>query len=547
MTEESLDWDRLPDEPAKFFGLPPRFDRRALKQRYHFWLQRFKPEKFPEEFRKIRAAYESLDEWLKRFGEDPGSRPQPVVPAPAEIPLPPAEPTSLRPTEESTGSRLPAHSDSTVSEPTVPRPLPRPARPRLVSLHQRIQEVPPAELLAQLQEQAWSGADELVRIFLEDVNAGGDEARFLEQLLGAQQRFPRDPRLLDVLREFLDSPEAAAACDRLLPVLFRHASPLQIFLQSPPLWKALAALGDTEAISRLIPQCLAVTVGAARQQRADFERFLMRTFLFQADAGWIASQLAQCGTIEVDVEYTPAEETEIRVLEFLLRYRQQRPTFRNGDPLRERCDEVLRAWCLGADDFEERWLTCCSDIAADWAGCERAFGPRSGLSQTNSADTEAVRNFVAVWSLLSLLQSQKAGTEPDDWLDDQHQAKCLQLVRRLCENLHYRRWQEQNRNLQRFLWWNETWLGQRGFLRWKTPAQLQAWDQRQLQSLVQLYFRDLRPRLTAFLEQFPVSRGLLRQHFEHVGGTEFDRLRLIAVLNSDLALEIFLLCRRIEA
>ncbi len=62
------DWNLLPHDPVQFFGLEPGFDRRALKRRYNELIRQFKPERFPQEFQRIRAAYEQLDEAV-RYGQ----------------------------------------------------------------------------------------------------------------------------------------------------------------------------------------------------------------------------------------------------------------------------------------------------------------------------------------------------------------------------------------------------------------------------------------------------------------------------------------------
>ncbi|TWT98112.1 hypothetical protein Pla108_22690 [Botrimarina colliarenosi] len=61
------DWGCLPRDPAGFFALPAGFDRKDLKRSYNRLLRRFKPEKHPEEFQRIRAAYEDLEREL-RYG-----------------------------------------------------------------------------------------------------------------------------------------------------------------------------------------------------------------------------------------------------------------------------------------------------------------------------------------------------------------------------------------------------------------------------------------------------------------------------------------------
>ena len=66
MTEPSEPlWELLPHAPERFFGLSGDFDLRDLKRSYNRMIRQFKPEKFPEEFQRIRGAYESLSDALR--------------------------------------------------------------------------------------------------------------------------------------------------------------------------------------------------------------------------------------------------------------------------------------------------------------------------------------------------------------------------------------------------------------------------------------------------------------------------------------------------
>ena len=65
-------WELLPHQPRRFFELEPDFDKRELKRRYTRLIKRFKPERSPEEFQRIRAAYEELLDELRS-----GSRARP--------------------------------------------------------------------------------------------------------------------------------------------------------------------------------------------------------------------------------------------------------------------------------------------------------------------------------------------------------------------------------------------------------------------------------------------------------------------------------------
>lgn len=61
------DWSALPDDPQQFFELPDEFGRVDLRRKYSALIRRFKPEKHPHEFQRIRSAFEELDQQLKRL------------------------------------------------------------------------------------------------------------------------------------------------------------------------------------------------------------------------------------------------------------------------------------------------------------------------------------------------------------------------------------------------------------------------------------------------------------------------------------------------
>lgn len=65
MSESEPNWKLLPDQPTAFFGLNSEFDKKDLKRAYNRFIKQYKPEKFPEEFKKIRAAYDEVERQLR--------------------------------------------------------------------------------------------------------------------------------------------------------------------------------------------------------------------------------------------------------------------------------------------------------------------------------------------------------------------------------------------------------------------------------------------------------------------------------------------------
>ena len=62
-------WHHLPHDPRSFFDLAEGFDRRDLKRAYGKLIRQFKPETHPQEFQRIRAAYEQLEN-AERYGRN---------------------------------------------------------------------------------------------------------------------------------------------------------------------------------------------------------------------------------------------------------------------------------------------------------------------------------------------------------------------------------------------------------------------------------------------------------------------------------------------
>lgn len=58
-------WEHLPRRPDLFFELKEGFDRRDLKRAYNRLVRQYKPERAPEEFKRIRSAFEALEEGLR--------------------------------------------------------------------------------------------------------------------------------------------------------------------------------------------------------------------------------------------------------------------------------------------------------------------------------------------------------------------------------------------------------------------------------------------------------------------------------------------------
>jgi hypothetical protein len=94
-----------PDDPFQLLGVEPPVSEQDLKRAYTRLIRRFKPEHHPEQFRRVREAYEAALERAKWFGfftAHPSPSPPPSEPTKSVSPLspPPFEPAETFPVVE---------------------------------------------------------------------------------------------------------------------------------------------------------------------------------------------------------------------------------------------------------------------------------------------------------------------------------------------------------------------------------------------------------------------------------------------------------------
>lgn len=139
-TSDEPDWTALPYAPRRFLELPDDFDRVELRRKYSALIRRFKPEKFPDEFRRIRSAFEELDQELRA-----SRRQTPHAPPLSNFQAPLFEVSRHPETLPSHDEDKPSHAETepsrSKSEPPRdgPKPSRRKAKPRAVDSTEQLE------------------------------------------------------------------------------------------------------------------------------------------------------------------------------------------------------------------------------------------------------------------------------------------------------------------------------------------------------------------------------------------------------------------------
>lgn len=315
------DWSLLPRRPAQFFGLEPGFERNDLKRAYNRLLRQFKPEKFPEEFQKIRAAYETLDEQLRYGTVLPDLPAAPVWHTDAEAA--PRQSTSSNRGEADTAA--PLHRAPTLAE--------------------RLAHESPATIYAELQSKLLKTPFDFYSLaVLSDVVDPAADG-FAMWLVEGVAAHPREQGLLRLLHEHF---RAAPHSPSLGQVLVRLAELVRDDSYYPLCeagWMTLARELPFDEFRTLLDAALQHIRDVRIAGRVTFVVQLLGVVAWQPGSRrWVNRQI---DWLDQHYEHVPPWLGQsIDLLDLVREYLKVREKFRRDDPLRQELDAALAAYFM---------------------------------------------------------------------------------------------------------------------------------------------------------------------------------------------------------
>ena len=367
MNAPSPEWHFLPEDPESFFGLNGEYDRKTLKRAYNALIRYFKPERFPEEFKQIRAAYEELEQAL-RHG-------RPVRPPTSDVSPPPQEP------------------------------------PPAPDLNEILKD--PEKAYRQLAETASQPIDFYTLAVLSDLVEPEERFMFGKWLITGLNHDPGNEELHRLLVAYAQAelpPEHAA---RLVTVLAGLIPEGRFFEITEALWSALLLNHDFDAWKQLLAEAETCLKGNNSDQKLIFLISIGRKLFWRADQAFLDEMFA---FIDDHFEEIPHElEEELSFLEELLEYHKFHQEFlNNGNTQRLLIHEAIVAWCNQAspscvDDFVAVQLELSQqgtmlleafptgeDFSPVWTVyawiCHEIHELRNDLPRESDPDTDAVVN-----------------------------------------------------------------------------------------------------------------------------------------------------------
>ncbi len=315
--DDAPPWHLLPDDPLGFFGLGPDDDERELKRRYGRLIKRFKPERDPEAFQRIRAAYEALTENRPRRAAAPWASPRPPLAAPVD----------------------PAHDPAGRSARSVDDAAPRAL--------ERLEGAPPGEVatwLASLGDKAPGDFAALALLAGVDGAPPGRDA--LSWLLEGLRRWPGDAQLLALLAAYLSAEVPAADAGHALRRCAGALDRPTFYRVTLPLWRRWLREGGASDAPAALADCERVLPLGDRGVEPWFLRGLLRGVALRGDDAFSNDLLQRLEQRHAEV---PDVDFELERAQALRAYRQVRTAFlASNDPLRGQLDRALHALAEGS-------------------------------------------------------------------------------------------------------------------------------------------------------------------------------------------------------
>ncbi len=342
-------WELLPHDPAGFFELAGSFDRRMLKQRYTDLVRRYKPEKHPSEFQRIRAAFEALDARL-RYGQQERTGQ-----------------TASRyhwSTDESTTNPPDVRASLADARPSRDEPVHREPSQAL-SLVRRLESEETSQLYEELERrESKSAYDYYALAVLAELGQPSERPAFLQWILEGLAALPQEPALSALLYEMLrqndfgdENPNVLLAISRLFP-----SDQFYYFTES--LWRRLIKRDSAERFAATLEHCEANLRDHRIGAKVTFYVRILRTALWRASDPWIERSLAFLTENQDQISGELEYEMELNLQ--LDRYRRLAHLFVDGSPQREKIDRCIREFCT-LDELEaaERLVRTQLELVAD--------------------------------------------------------------------------------------------------------------------------------------------------------------------------------------
>lgn len=380
----TADFSRLPVDALGFFGLPADFDRDALRRSYGKLIRQYKPDTHPEEFQRIRSAYEQLDAEL-RYGKRQASAAT-IAHAPSIWELMAATPTA---SESGLEHRAEAAGQKAGFAPQ------KTAAPRLA---ERMATEDPVALYKELNRKGdKTPYDFYALAVLSDLADRGDGLMFLKWLLTGLKQHPQDQGLFQLLKEYLRTDLETTRLPQILVTLSTVVTNDRFYFLSEAAWDRLLRDADFALFRRTLAACEKNLHDFRIGGKLAFYLHLLPAAVWKGDTDWIdqAFSLMEEHAQELDGR----AEFELELAGMARRFAGSSSEFVNGNAIRKKIHDALKAYCCQPPmEGLQAVIRCQAEIAADSRGVMEAFPAVDGVKWPEA---------VTYWRIVSSLVEEE--------------------------------------------------------------------------------------------------------------------------------------------
>lgn len=348
-------WDLLPNCPEDFFELAGEYTLRDLKRKYNSFIRQFKPEEFPVEFQRIRAAFEELNDAL-RYQEPPRSQTRKLdLQFDWNI-------------GEAVGENLPQSKN--FNEPILEREVPVPnrlnqasdgesqaARSKPESLHERVTGESLSYLYEELKAKTLKTPYDYYAIAVFSDILQKENHAFAYWILEGLKVHSDDPALFELLRQYFTAEHEIDGISELLEATSDVIRSDRFYYLTERAWDSLLKNSTFNTFSQTLNSCEANLLDHEVDHMLVFYIHIMKAAIWKADDEWVNDTFEQ---IEEHYNRMPFwVEEELEFLYQVKSYREHRTQFLEGGLIRVTIDRAIVGYCTNHElEADRRFLEC---------------------------------------------------------------------------------------------------------------------------------------------------------------------------------------------
>lgn len=345
MTDSALDWSLLPDHPEKFFGVSKNDDEREARRAYTRMIRIYKPDSHPDEFMKIRAAYEKLTllRNIQRSEAVSGEEESPATDGDSSV----------------------MEDDNNGADEAKPVSL-------LTSLRERLQLEDPVSAYAWMRNQPLTSPVHYYCLgLLSDVVKEDKQSNFETWVLEGVRAFPDDRVLATLLGQLCARSQRP---DDIGEVAIRGLHAKEIYAQFPVIRASLLHCSPPMRL-RLFKRLLTDARNATESEDVFWYcRLLVDSLKSAASLDDPAVLREVIEILDENHTYIPDEANPlIDAVELYHRYLESRGLFLNGDPYRVVLDGMIQEYIRNETFPHNAFQRVCRQGLADPEGFLSAF------------------------------------------------------------------------------------------------------------------------------------------------------------------------------